>query len=46
MVENIKGRLLTDDTFTVYDQMLGSNIRRTFLNVRYRASETDDRRMK
>ena len=33
-------------TTTVYDQMLGSNIRRPFLHVRYRASETEDRRMK
>jgi hypothetical protein len=33
-------------TSTVYDQMLGQNIRRPFLHVRYRASEADDRRMK
>ena len=33
-------------TSTVYDQMLGSNIRRPFLHVRYRASETEDRRYK
>ena len=33
-------------TSTVYDQVLGSNIRRPFLHVRYRASQTDDRRMK
>ena len=33
-------------TSTVYDQMLGTNIRRPFLHVRYRASEADDRRMK
>ena len=33
-------------TTTVYDQMLGSNIRRPFLHVRYRASQTDDRRYK
>ena len=26
--------------------MLGSNIRRPFLHVRYRASETEERRMK
>jgi hypothetical protein len=30
----------------VYDQQLGKNVRRPFLHVRYRASETDDRRMK
>ncbi len=31
---------------TVYDQILGKNIQRPFLHVRYRASEADDRRMK
>ena len=46
MVTNIKGVLVPAGTSTVYDQMLGSNIRRPFLHVRYRASETDDRRMK
>jgi hypothetical protein len=46
MVDNIKGVLVPAGTSTVYDQMLGSNIRRPFLHVRYRASETDDRRMK
>ena len=33
-------------TSSVYDQILGKNIRRPFLHVRYRASEADDRRMK
>jgi len=46
MVNDIKGVLIPAGTSTVYDQMLGSNIRRPFLHVRYRASETDDRRMK
>ena len=45
-VTDIKGVLVPAGTSTVYDQMLGSNIRRPFLHVRYRASETDDRRMK
>ena len=31
---------------TVYDQMLGKNLKRPFLHVRYRASQTDDRKMK
>ena len=31
-------------TTTVYDQMLGLTFRRPFLHVRYRASETEDRR--
>ena len=46
LVDDIKGVLIPAGTSTVYDQMLGSNIRRPFLHVRYRASETDDRRMK
>ena len=43
---NIQGVMVPAGTSTVYDQMLGSNIRRPFLHTRYRASETDDRRMK
>jgi hypothetical protein len=46
MVNNIKGVMIPAGTSTVYDQMLGQNIRRPFLHVRYRASETEDRRMK
>ena len=42
----IDGVLVPAGTTTVYDQMLGSNIRRPFLHVRYRASETEDRRYK
>ena len=42
----IDGVLIPAGTSTVYDQVLGSNIRRPFLHVRYRASQTDDRRMK
>lgn len=42
----IDGVLIPAGTSTVYDQILGSNIRRPFLHVRYRASEADDRRMK
>jgi len=45
-VNNIDGVLIPAGTSTVYDQMLGSNIRRPFLHVRYRASEADDRRYK
>ncbi|MBC8436815.1 hypothetical protein H8D85_00670 [bacterium] len=46
MVDNIKGVMIPAGTSTVYDQMLGQNIRRPFLHTRYRASETEDRRMK
>ena len=42
----IDGVMVPAGTSTVYDQMLGSNIRRPFLHVRYRASETEDRRFK
>jgi hypothetical protein len=46
LTQDIDGVLVPAGTTTVYDQMLGSNIRRPFLHVRYRASETDDRRYK
>jgi hypothetical protein len=46
MIGDIDGVLVPAGTSTVYDQSLGSNIRRPFLHVRYRASEADDRRMK
>jgi hypothetical protein len=42
----IEGVLVPAGTSTVYDQILGTNIRRPFLHTRYRASQTDDRRMK
>ena len=42
----IDGILVPAGTSTVYDQNLGSNIRRPFLHVRYRASQADDRKMK
>ena len=46
MDKAIDGVLVPAGTSTVYDQMLGANIRRPFLHVRYRASETEDRRYK
>ncbi len=42
----IRGVMVPAGMSTVYDQMVGSNMKRPFLHVRYRASETDDRRMK
>ena len=45
-VSGIDGVLVPAGTSTVYDQILGTNIRRPFLHVRYRASQADDRRMK
>ena len=44
--KEIDGVLIPAGTTTVYDQMMGVNIRRPFLHVRYRASETEDRRYK
>jgi len=45
-VASIDGILVPAGTSTVYDQILGTNIRRPFLHVRYRASQADDRRLK
>jgi len=42
----INGMLVPAGTTTVYDQVLGKNAKRPFLHVRYRASETEDRRYK
>ena len=42
----IRGVIIPAGTSTVYDQQLGKNLKRPFLHVRYRASQTDDRRMK
>jgi len=42
----IRGVIIPAGTSTVYDQSLGKNLKRPFLHVRYRASQTDDRRMK
>ena len=46
LTADIDGVLIPAGTSTVYDQIMGKNIRRPFLHVRYRASEADDRRMK
>ena len=45
-INSVEGVLIPAGTSTVYDQILGTNIRRPFLHVRYRASQADDRRMK
>ena len=42
----INGILVPAGSTTVYDQVLGKNAKRPFLHVRYRASETEDRRYK
>ena len=45
-VNNIRGIMIPAGTSTVYDQSLGKNLKRPFLHVRYRASQTDNRKMK
>jgi len=42
----IRGVIVPAGTSSVYDQTVGQSIRRPFLHVRFRASATDDRRMK
>ena len=42
----IRGVMIPAGMSSVYDQQVGSNMKRPFLHVRYRASQTDDRRMK
>jgi len=44
--EEIFGLLVPAGSTSVYDQVLGKNAKRPFLHVRYRASETEDRRYK
>jgi len=42
----VTGMLVPAGSTTVYDQIMGKNAKRPFLHVRYRASETEDRRYK
>lgn len=42
----INGLLVPAGSTTVYDQIMGKNAKRPFLHVRYRASETENRRYK
>ena len=42
----IRGVMIPAGVSTVYDQSMGKNLKRPFLHVRFRASATDDRRMK
>jgi len=42
----ISGLLVPAGSTSVYDQVLGKNAKRPFLHVRYRASQTEDRRYK
>ena len=42
----IRGVFVPAGVSSVYDQTLGRNLKRPFLHVRYRASQTDDRKLK
>ena len=42
----IRGVVVPAGTSTVYDQSLGKNLKRPFLHMRYRASNTESRKMK
>ena len=44
--EALRGVIIPAGSSSVYDQVVGQSIRRPFLHVRFRASQTDDRRMK
>ena len=42
----IRGVIVPAGVSSVYDKLLGKNMKRPFLHVRYRASQTDNRRLK
>jgi hypothetical protein len=45
-VYGVRGVMIPAGVSSVYDQQLGKNLKRPFLHVRYRASQTDNRKMK
>jgi hypothetical protein len=45
-VNAVRGVFVPAGTSSVYDQQLGKNMKRPFLHVRYRASATDNRKLK
>jgi hypothetical protein len=42
----VRGVIIPAGVSSVYDQQLGKNLKRPFLHVRYRASQTDNRKFK
>ena len=44
--EKLEGVLCPAGTSSVYDETMGRNVKRPFVHVRYRASQTDNRRLK
>ena len=45
-VNAIRGVMIPAGVSSVYDENLGKNLKRPFLHVRYKVSDTDDRKMK
>ncbi len=45
-INNVRGVMIPAGVSSVYDEQLGKNLKRPFLHVRYRASQTDDRKLK
>ena len=45
-VDPVRGIIIPAGTSSVYDQLLGKNLKRPFLHVRFRASQTESRKMK
>jgi hypothetical protein len=45
-VSNVRGVMIPAGVSTVYDQNLGKNLKRPFLHTRYRASATENRKLK
>ena len=44
--QKLSGVLCPAGTSSVYDETMGRNVKRPFIHVRYRASQTDNRRLK
>ncbi|MAO23131.1 MAG: hypothetical protein CMJ25_20455 [Phycisphaerae bacterium] len=44
--EDIRGVIIPAGVSSVYDEQLGKNLKRPFLHVRFRASQTESRKMK
>jgi len=45
-INAIRGVVIPAGVSSVYDEQLGANLKRPFLHVRYRTSQTDDRKLK
>ena len=45
-VNAIRGAIIPAGVSSVYDENLGKNMKRPFLHIRYKVSDTDDRKLK